>query len=172
MSNLKIALIASMFILFSCAREDEIILEIDNEETLLVVNGFINPADGVTINISNSQNQGNPEQIKGIKDAEIKLYENDILIGEVPYYGILHIHDSIPRHYYVNSAINVQVGKEYKIEVTHPDYKEVSAKTTIPSIAIAQPKLKYLGRTGEGEIQFNLTLNENKSEELYYCIDL
>ena len=151
---------------FSCQKE--IGLENPNKQTVLVVNGYVSPDQGAIIDVSHSILDITQDSIISIKDAKASLFEDDVYLGDLIYTPIGDP-NSVTKAFYINPDLNIQVGKEYNIEVEHAEYDNVTAKTSIPELSIDQPALEYIGKVDEYKSKLKLRLTENSSGTNYYA---
>lgn len=144
----------------------EKIIEIDLGEakTKMVVNAVLQEDSIIKINLSRSRHILDNAAVSYINDAEVKLFENDVFIGNLVYsqngfYQINHF----PKRAY-----------EYKIEVKHDIFDDVFAYT---SILNSVPILSVDTLTGFGQynnevMHFSIRLNDPPGEKNYYKLSL
>ena len=174
-----------LIFVFSC--ETVVELDIPSHDPLLVVNGIIETDSVVSIFITNSLGAFDQGEIKSIDDANVFLYENGSLVGQMfpdlENIDTLNLTEdywwnyvgSAPIYKY-KSEIIPQDDFTYSIEVNHPDYQSVYAETKVPS-SLELTDLEIIDNTdGSDSIFYNATLKlsflDNGSQNNYYRIRL
>ena len=174
-----------LIFVFSC--ETVVELDVPAHDPLLVVNGIIETDSVASVFISNSLGAFDQGEINPIDDANVFLYENGSLVGEM--FPDLENVDSLyitedywweyvgfsPIYKY-KSEIIPQDDFTYSIEVNHPDYESVFAETTVPS-SLELTDLEIIDNTdGSDTIFYDATLKlsflDNGSQNNYYRIRL
>ena len=170
--------------LFSC--EKVVDLNIPEHTPMLVVNGMLDTDSIPSIFISSSQGAFSNNPIPGcILDANVLLYEDDVLLGQMmldanqvdtfmiledSWYGQINT-ESISYYTY---DINPKAGSTYSIDVSHTDYESVYATTTIPN-NIELIDFNVIDNASDTSI-YNATLNvvfqDNANQNNYYRIRL
>ena len=170
--------------LFSC--EKVVDLNIPEHTPMLVVNGMLDTDSIPSIFISSSQGAFSNNSIPGcILDANVLLYEDDMLLGQMmldanhvdtfmiledSWYGQINT-ESISYYTY---DINPKAGSTYSIDVSHTDYESVYATTTIPN-NIELIDFNVIDNASDTSI-YNATLNvvfqDNANQNNYYRIRL
>jgi hypothetical protein len=127
--------------------------EIEFDEKLisprLTINSFLEQDSLVTVNIASSKPiPGIATEFKWIDNATVKLFvdgeEKETLtvidVKRTPYgYSSVNgdttffYNESEPTKKYKTAQTKAEVGKTYKLEVTHPDFETVYGETTIPT---------------------------------------
>jgi len=120
-----------MFIIFfslflSCV--EEVTLEFDHEPKLCI-NCILNPDSLIKASVTLSHSLDNSAQFEPVNNANIKLFENDILKGELTFL--------VSGKYLLKQK--PESGKDYKIIVEAPGYETLEAITKIPE----KPLLNY-----------------------------
>ena len=170
--------------LFSC--EKVVDLNIPEHTPMLVVNGMLDTDSIPSIFLSSSQGAFSNNPIPGcILDANVLLYEDDVLLGQMildanqvdtfmiledSWYGQINT-ESISYYTY---DINPKAGSTYSIDVSHTDYESVYATTTIPN-NIELIDFNVIDNASDTSI-YNATLNvvfqDNANQNNYYRIRL
>jgi hypothetical protein len=97
-------------------------------ESKLVPNYFLNNLDPTGVLVSNTVPSTGPQVLpKFIKDASVKLYENEVLKATFSFSTLAF--DSV----YRNSVVGTP-GKYYTLEVSHPDYPTATGTDTMPTL--------------------------------------
>ena len=167
----NVILILSLIII-ALGCEKDITLEVPNVNSVLVVNGIISPSDGVVVDVSSSTRPSIANGIKGIKDAQVNIYEDDHFMGSLSFIPFDNAYLDNPKSYYRNTTLKPSAGKSYRIEVSHSDYNDVAGTTTIPDIGVKPPKLEFLGNDQEGRYQFSVDIEQIDEGKQYYSMIL
>lgn len=165
-------------LLFSCTQQID--FEKDYLTRQIVLNSIINPDSLITVKLfsSISINEGYPVCIT---DAEIFLYENDVLLEKLEstyttkknHWYPYESDNEYDTTYYYQSKATALVGKEYKLVVNHPQFETLSCKTTIPnpvSIALRDTSYQYQKGKYSKEVMFDFSgeIAEPAPTEDYY----
>lgn len=162
----KIIILSTIIILIvlgiSCEKTIEI--DLDDAKIRLVVNAEMNPDSTVKVNVTRSRHILDNAAIEAVTDAIVKLYEDDVFIGNLTYES---------RGFY---KINYKplIGKKYKIEVYHEKYDDVYGFTEIP-IPIEINKIdtiKKFSEYGDEIYNFSIKLTDVPVTQNYYMISL
>ncbi len=160
-----ISLFSVALLLVNCNKE--ITLENPNKEQVLVVNGYLSPDQGAIVDVSHSILDITTDSITSIQDAKVSLYENDVYMGDLKYSENINT-PNIKRAYYNNPDIPIKEDQNYRLEVEHSDYDNITAITKVPKLSIATPKLEYVGEVDENKSRLKLTLEESNLGENFY----
>jgi len=130
-------------LLFSC--EKVVDLNIPAHTSMLVVNGMLDTDSVPSVFISSSQGAFSNHPIPGcVLDANVLLYEDNVLLGEMildsnhvdtfmiledNWYGGINTEEIS----YYTYEMNPKAGSTYSIDVSHSDYESVYATTMIPN---------------------------------------
>lgn len=164
---MKKAIILSTIILLivlaiSCEKTIEI--DLDDAKIRLVVNAELNPDSTIKVNVTRSRHILDNAEIEAVSDAVIKLYEDDVFIGNLIYES---------RGFY---RINYkpELGKKYKIEVFHDKYDDVNAVTEIPYPVqiIDIDTTKSYSEWGDLIYNFLVEINDPAETQNYYMVCL
>jgi hypothetical protein len=168
MKNIYVVFIV-MFVCFSCIEENEV--KVDN----LVVNSFFSPDAEFVVQTSNSVSVFDTATYSPIKDLKGKIFEDDILLGELKFrakYAIPGFAGEIPQGYSLEN-IKFTQGKKYRLEF---DYKgqKVRAEDVIPKAVpfeISKTEiLKPNEQVSESGFECTIDFNDPKDEENFYLI--
>ena len=182
----KILIFLCSIFIFSC-QEQVVELEIPGHTPFLVVNGILDTDSIMSLHVSNSVGAFQQGEINSISDANVLLYEDDNLLGEmsIDFNNLDSIYileqsgywwgaDQIePIYYYTYDALP-QVGSTYSIEVDHPNFESVSAETTVPE-EIDLTELEILDNSGLSDVYvstLNLSFFDDPNVNNYYRISL
>jgi hypothetical protein len=162
----KTIIYLSMLWLFfiSIACEKTIEIDLEDAKIRIVVNAELNPDSTISVHVTRSRHILDNAAIVPLADATVKLYEDDVLIGNLTYRS--------GGFYDIN--YKPIVGRIYKIEVIHSDFDDVFALTTIPeSIAITGiDTTKSYDEYGGQIYNFSISFNDPASEKNYYMIGM
>jgi len=115
--------ISIFFFMFSCS--EPIDLKVDGIDKKIVLNSLINPDSTINIHLSKSISVLDIDKnIELIKNAKVKIFENDILKEDVQF-------DTLG---YYSSSVYPQIGKEYKVTVDYSPLQSVDAITIVNSL--------------------------------------
>lgn len=159
--------ISCLISLSSCRNAFDTVVEVDlpKEEPRLVPNAFLQPDSLFTVEVTNSKFVLDSASTKPILNAEVKVFENGILLATLINYG---------NGVYKGISARPFEGRIYDLTVSAPGYPECSGKAFIPY----RPVIKNLtfrdstysnNNTFYGEI--NLKFDDPGSEN-YYLIEV
>lgn len=166
-----------IFLVFvSC--ETVIDLEIPKHESVLVLNGILSTDSIIRVSLSNSVGAFENNQINSINDAVVLIYENNILLDTMSVIGpdTLWIDGQGFNNniFYYELDYYPQTGFDYRIEVKHDNYNDISASTTIPddinifNVSTLDNSLD----TNFLEATLNFSFNDDPNKKDYYRISL
>lgn len=115
-----------LVLLASCVQDVSFEFE---HESKLCLNCILNPDSLIETSLTLSHSLSNTSNFETVNNAIIQLFENDTLKGELNF---------ISNGKYVLNQKPVS-GKNYKIVAKSPDYKQITAYTTVPE----KPIIKY-----------------------------
>ena len=178
----KFIIYISFFILFFSCENMETVVDLDIPEAppVLVMNGVLDTDTTIRILVSHSVGAFSNEVPESINNAEVVLYENDLLLDTLnvnmdnttSYYfnnGGFSF-DSIPMHYY-ESNITPSKNTNYRIEARHPNYPNIYANTFIPDdIEIYDIDVDTL--TNDDQIGFSFSFIDDINADNYYRLKL
>jgi hypothetical protein len=111
---------------FSCTQELDLPFPQGKEQ--LVLNSILHPDSTIKISLTMTLPLGTTGSDFPIVDnAEIRLYEGDMLIGMPAYQDSIYILEYLPK-----------AGKEYRIEVEVPGFEVLSASDVVPERPVAE----------------------------------
>ena len=182
----KILIFLCSILLFSC-QEQVVELDIPGHTPFLVVNGILETDTIMYLHVSNSVGSFQQGEINSISDADVLLYENNNLIGEmtVDYNNqdsIYILEDSgfwwganqiKPIYYYSYDALP-HAGSTYSVEVSHPDFETAYSQTTVPN-EIELAELEIIDNSDQSEAYsstLNLSFFDDPNTNNYYRISL
>lgn len=147
---------ATMFIL-SC--EKAIPLDQDEVEPRIAVNGLFSAGDTIIIHLSESRDILYDGSLPALTGATAKLYDvNNNLIGD-----FIHQADG----YYQLSNYLPVAGATYRLEISNPGFKSVSAQSSAPSIL----SINSMDTLRKGvNMQYSIAFNDNGAEKNFYAI--
>ena len=182
----KILIFLCSILLFSC-QEQVVELDIPGHTPFLVVNGILDTDTLMFLHVSNSVGSFQQGEINSISDANVLLYENNNLIGEMKVDNssqdsIYVLEDSgfwwganqrEPIYYYSYDALP-QAGSTYSVEVSHPNFETVFAQTTVPN-EIQLAELEIIDNSDQSEdysSSLDLSFFDDPNINNYYRISL
>ena len=182
----KILIFLCSILLFSC-QEQVVELDIPGHTPFLVVNGILDTDTLMFLHVSNSVGSFQQGEINSISDANVLLYENNNLIGEMKVDNssqdsIYVLEDSgfwwganqrEPIYYYSYDALP-QAGSTYSVEVSHPNFETVFAQTTVPN-EIQLAELEIIDNSDQSEVyssSLDLSFFDDPNINNYYRISL
>ncbi len=159
-----------LIIFDSCQKKLDI--DIPESEKHIVLNGIINPDSTIRVRVTKSKGVLENNPIKILKDADVKLYENDVFLEKLQY--------SDSGYFY--SSVKPGINTIYKITAEYTGLNSVEATTqiyNIPEIESVDTIMKYtINEYGEGyidttyEIHYELTFKDAENTSDYYFISL
>lgn len=164
MKNKIIYTIIFSLLIFGYACEKVIEIDIEDAKIKIVANSIIEPDSIVRVNVTRSRHILDNASIIPLNDAEVKLFENDILVGTLVYTS----RGNFEIDYYP------QIGNEYRIELTHPDFDDVSANTIIPQRVTINDidTLKTFNEDGYEVYNFYVNFTDPENQENYYYLSM
>ena len=180
-----IVFLCSIFI-FSC-QEQVVELEIPGHTPFLVVNGILDTDSIFSLHVSNSIGSFQQGNINSISDANVLLFENSTLLGQMNidfdnsdsiyimeqsgyWWGA---EQSQPIYYYTFDGLP-QAGSTYSVEVNHQNFESVSAETTVPE-EIELTELEVIDNSALTDVYvstLNLSFFDDPNVNNYYRISL
>ncbi|MEK6481782.1 DUF4249 domain-containing protein [Catalinimonas sp. 4WD22] len=142
----------TLLLAVSCTKELD--LPYPQAEDQLVLNGILHPDSLIKVSVTKTlpvHSFGNDYPL--VKDATVRMYEDDELLGELIFQDSLYVLDYYPK-----------AGSEYRVEVAVEDYPEVRASDIIPDLpdatACIRPDTTYVW--GNASIQVDI---QDKAQE-------
>jgi hypothetical protein len=117
-----IPFVISIIALASC--EKVIDMNIDEQDPKIVLISNLNPDSLIEVNLTRSLHILDYDSVIFIETAKVEVYENDVLIEELPY--------NTNSHSFRSNTIKPAIGKRYRIEASADGYKDVSVEAVIP----------------------------------------
>jgi len=157
----RYAILFFIMIFFSCEKEVTFNFE---HEPKLCLNCILNPDSTITANLSLSKKLDKSDNFEPVENANIYLYEGDILLGKL---------QNIGKGDYRLSRKPI-IGKEYTITAVSNNYKKVKATTMVP----AAPEIVFskdttgLSEYGD-QVQYNLNVKimDKPGKDFYWLYD-
>ena len=147
-----------VLIFSSCVEEVE--LNFDHEPKLCL-NCILNPDSLIKASVTLSHSLDNSAQFESVNNANIKLYENDILKGELTFISSgLYLLKQKP-----------ESGKDYKIIVEAQGYETLEAFTKVPEkpiISYSKDTTKILENVNWPLIDLNVQIIDKLGADLYW----
>jgi hypothetical protein len=82
LNSVRLFLIASL-LLYGCSLQED--FEYASKRDLIAVNGFLHPDSVIVISITQTAPYPKGDSVIPVEGASVKLYENDLLLGDIPY---------------------------------------------------------------------------------------
>lgn len=145
---------------FGCLKD--ISNELPKTEPKITVNGFITPTEWVRVFITQSRGSIEPVGDNYLYNAKAYIYEDDQLVDSL--IGGPEIHVSL-------QLFTPQIGKNYRIEVSMPGFKSVTASTSIPNyvpIQSIQLDTVFYPPTGHNTYVLRIKINDPPAVDNYY----
>lgn len=158
-------------------------LPVEDMETQMVLNSIIYPSNNyILANLTKSKSIfDNSYSFEGIWDATIKLYEDDVFIGDMycEYDPTKFNEDEwwgYPSGPYTGNYIlyyKPKIGKKYRAEAFHNKYGNVSATTSIlPEVLINRiDSVSAINEEGEKVIKLSINFTDPAEENNYYLVN-
>ncbi len=163
MKNQFIYILSAVILFSSC--EKVIDFEGEVKESKIVINSLFNTEDTFSVHISNSLSLIDVEDLKYLKNADLKLYDEAGSLVSTPQFT--------KNGFYVDPDFKFSEGKSYKIVVEKTGYKTVEATDIIPK-AISINKVDsqiVMSQDGYEELQFAIDFNDPEGEN-YYMVEV
>lgn len=141
--NIYLIILSFSLILFACQKE--IAFNKKLIQPKLVINGFIEADSIIDVKVATSKTiPGVEKPFTWLDDATVKLYVDGVETETLTVYPIEYPetnqlddyyngNDSRPTVGYHTINTKAEAGKNYRIEVSHPDYETATAETYIPN---------------------------------------
>lgn len=157
-------------VLCSCEKEYDI-ADFPEHTPKIVVNCLFNPDESWTVRLSSSKSELDiSSEYKTINNADVKIYEDDILLETLTY--------NVTTEKYEGITIP-QIGKKYSIEASAPNFTTVNASDIIPAfvpIDSWEIDSEIINNNYGGDdyyiYSFNITLTDPINTNNYYATDL
>lgn len=119
------------FVILSTTQSCDVVVDLDIEEhtPVLVLNSLLSPDSIVAVSLSHSLGAFEQGSISEVKDATVRLYENDSYLTDA-----IYVEDDFNLGYYQFEDVYPISGKTYKVEALHNEYESVFSSTTIPEL--------------------------------------
>ena len=146
---IKILLFISPLVFVQCGDPEDFfttVVEADiapHEPKLATIAHFTNLDSAFQVFVSNSLGVIDTQSYAEIQDADVNLYEEDNLIGNFQY-------NEESRQYELLNTNQLQAGKDYQLEVSHPDFGMVRSEQQFSQL----PKITNVELIEEGAIEF------------------
>jgi hypothetical protein len=163
-SAIAIAAVVAGFMFIGMGCEKTIEIDLEDAKIRIVVNSEINPDSTIKVNVTRSRHILDNADIVPLGDADVKLFEDDVLIGTLVYQS--------HGNYYID--YKPKLGKTYKVTVAHPNFDNVYGTTFIPEIVefVSIDTSKAYDEYGNTKIIFNIKFNDPAGEKNYYMISM
>jgi len=155
-----------LLIVITTACEQVVEIDIPEHEPQLVLSSFYKAGDAkITAYLTKSLSILSNEDPDNVSDATIKLYENDVLVGQFE-------KNFNPSYYLLELSAPLTEGKTYKITAETTDYEAISAIQRIPVapeiINVGYFPLSRLGIDGSLKDGLRVTFQDTPASDNYY----
>jgi len=153
----QILIIATTIALLFTACREEVKFNDKNISSKMVVNSFVEADSIIIVTIAGSKPiPGVPSNFNWINDANIVLFVNDKETETLKTRSILPENNDYDNYYYYEedyapnveyySSTKAEIGKSYRLKITHPKYGETTCETSIPKpVQIISVDTTYTG---------------------------
>ena len=178
MKKIKQLIILSSIII-SCGEMETVIdLDIPPQDPVLVLNGRLDTDTFVKVLISSSVGAFDNASPQIVNDANVVLFEDNVEINrlEIDFLDSIFPYSSennwsqILMFYYKFDYKPIK-NKTYKIEVTHPNFNNISGSTYIPN-DIAIKNITIDTTSNDDRINFQFSFDDNTNDDNYYALSL
>lgn len=151
-------------VIFGIGCEKTIEIDLEDAKIRIVVNSEINPDSTFSVNITRSRHILDNAEIVPLSDAEVKLYEDDVLIGSMTHQN--------SGNYSIN--YKPKTGKTYKVTVSQGTLDSVFGTTIIPEKVqfISIDTTRSYDEYNPEMINFSIKFNDPAAQKNYYMISL
>ncbi len=162
----KLLIFASIIILFfiGIACEKTIDIDLEDAKIRIVLNSGLTPDSIISVNITRSRHILDNADIIPLADAVVKLYEDDVFIGNMTYkYNGFYTIDYYPI-----------IGKTYKVEVEHSNFDNVFGLTKIPESVniLSIDTTKSFDENGNEYYNFFIKFRDPSLTSNYYMVSM
>ncbi len=158
--NTAIYFLVSVLLVFTYSCTQEVTLEFDHEPKLCL-NCILNPDSLIKASVTLSHSLDNLAQFEPVNNANIKLFENDILKGELAFLSSgLYLLKQKP-----------ETGKDYKIIVEATGYEKLVAYTKVPEkplINYTKDTTRILENVNWPMMDLNVQIFDKPGEDYYW----
>lgn len=160
--------------------ESVIDLEIPPHDPVLVLNGVLDTDSTIKVCVSHSAGSFTNAVPSFIRDANILIYEDDIfvdtLFADLNDLQNIYVLDNNYNEimfsmYYYKSTYTPLPNSNYRIEVSHPDYNNISAETYIES-GVNLYDINIDSISNLDKINFKFSFDDNINKQNYYRLKL
>jgi len=170
-----ISLLGIIFLLSNCQKEIELINP--NESRKATVRCLLQGDSIFKLELYKSNKPLDSDiSFDIIKDANVEIYDNDGNVETLTFAGGDKIVNGVSQGFYSSSSF-VDGTKDYKLKITHSDYKELSSElkfpknTSVSNIDLSEEIIEDFGYVySVNTIKFNI--NDNPSSKDFYNIFL
>jgi hypothetical protein len=149
--------LAACVLLFSCEEEENVTFK--NTDPKIVLNALVGTDSIITANVFKSSGINSKTENKNLNDAEVVVYENDNIIGEMTF-----IADG---KYELKNDL-LKASSDYEIRVNHANCKPVNAESkSLNRILIDNVSTS---NTEADKLNFSIQFADNPDETNYYMI--
>lgn len=165
MMKIKYILLVSIPATIPIACEKNIDIDIDEIETMIVLNGVLTEGENVHLYLSRTRHILDNMQITALGDATVEI-SDEAGNRDTLTYGADQL--------YRTGRMNIEPGKEYTVSATAPGYTAVTAKSRIPEpIPIARlDTISSVDEWGEQMFDFTILFDDPPGERNYYMLSV
>lgn len=162
----KSIIISGIILLFfiGIACEKTIDIDLEDAKIRIVVNAELRSDSTIRVHVTRSRHILDNADIIPLTDAVVKLYEDDVFIGNLTY----------SNNGFYRIDYRPVKGKTYKVEVGHNDFDNVYGLTTIPeTVNITRvDTIKSFDEYGNEFYNFTIKFRDPSSVPNYYMISM
>ncbi|MBD0258899.1 MAG: DUF4249 family protein [Cytophagales bacterium] len=147
LDSVRLFLVASL-LLYGCSLQED--FEYASQRDLIAANGFLHPDSTVSVSLARTAPYPKGDSVIPLEGALVKLYENDVLLGDVPY-------DAEKRAYTLNYYPKETYAYRLVVRVNGKD--SLTATTRIPANSIVQACANEYSPEGTGWLSGRVRTN-------------
>jgi len=158
------ALLGIAALLFSC--EKKIPFDDEVNQSKLVLNESFSPGTNFVVHVSNSLSVIDAAELRGIENAEVKLYQGDVLLETM-----VHTENGF---YQGPLFVMPETDVDYRLEVSAPDFDPVIATGSAPSSQLEILNIDTTYFTSQfnsnRSLRLEITLRDNDPGENFFGV--
>lgn len=153
-------IIIFLFLLFSIVScQKEFTLTPEETKKRIVVNSFLKNTNSIDVTVTESFAVTGEAEVQELKDAQVVIFENGVYKEDLIF--TKNANDIIGKF---STSFIPTINDDYKIEVSHPDFDDVSSIAQVPEgVDIADASVEFVGGNA-----FNFSFNLNDPSEVNY----
>jgi hypothetical protein len=161
--NTKYILLVALLALFHTACEKNIDIDIDEIESMIVLNGILTEGDHVNLYISRTRHILDNMQITTLQNATVVITGEDGIADTLTYGS-----DQL----YRTSRMTIEPGKEYTVSASATGYSSVKATSRIPEPVpmVRMDTLSSVDEWGQQMLDFTIAFDDPAAVTNYYML--